>query len=328
MHRLWRVPQGRQNVSFVPNGTCWIKPFDPALKRWAIFRLTQAAHMSSDAVKLVECPRDAWQGLQRQIPTELKVEYLRALIAAGFKHIDAVSFVSPKAVPQMADSEEVLAKLDLPDDVEIIGIVVNEKGAERAIATKRVTTLGYPCSISETFLRRNQNQSIEENLRVLDAIKKRADDAKIDIVVYVSMAFGNPYGDPWSETQIAAAIREILARGIRAISLADTVGIAGPELIKRVVEAAKIDNYELGVHLHSARANAAEKILAAYDTGCRRFDSAIGGLGGCPFAQDALVGNIPTESVIEALGRHGLNFQMDDIERVVALNREIGGRFA
>jgi len=294
--------------------------------------------VSDELVKLIECPRDAWQGLTRQIPTELKVQYLRALVAAGFKHIDAVSFVSPKAVPQMADSEEVLAKLDPADgklsasltarDVEIIGIVVNEKGAERAIATKRVTTLGYPCSISETFLRRNQNQSIAENLRVLDAIKKRADDAKIDIVVYVSMAFGNPYGDPWTETQIAAAIREILARGIRAISLADTVGIAGPELIKRVVEAAKIDNYELGVHLHSARANAAEKILAAYDTGCRRFDSAIGGLGGCPFAQDALVGNIPTDSVIEALGRRGLNFQMDDIERVVALNREIGGRFA
>ena len=294
--------------------------------------------MSDELVKLIECPRDAWQGLTRQIPTELKVQYLRALVAAGFKHIDAVSFVSPKAVPQMADSEEVLAKLDPADgklsasltarDVEIIGIVVNEKGAERAIATKRVTTLGYPCSISETFLRRNQNQSIAENLRVLDAIKKRADDAKIDIVVYVSMAFGNPYGDPWSETQIAAAIREILARGIRAISLADTVGIAGPELIKRVVEAAKIDNYELGVHLHSARANAAEKILAAYDTGCRRFDSAIGGLGGCPFAQDALVGNIPTDSVIEALGRRGLNFPMDDIERVVVLNREIGDRFA
>ena len=210
---------------------------------------------------------------------------------------------------------------------DVIAFDMTPKGLTERVRDL-ITTLGYPRSISETFLRRNQNQSIEENLRVLDAIKKRADDAKIDIVVYVSMAFGNPYGDPWSETQIAAAIREILARGIRAISLADTVGIAGPELIKRVVEAAKIDNYELGEHVHSARANAAEKILAAYDTGCRRFDSAIGGLGGCPFAQDALVGNIPTESVIEALGRHGLNFQMDDIERVVALNREIGGRFA
>src|SRR2546423_2606375 len=177
--------------------------------------------MANQPVKLIECPRDAWQGLPRQIPTELKVQYLRALINAGFKHIDGVSFVSPKAVPQMADSEEVLAKLDLPDDVEIIGIVVNEKGAERAIATKRVSTLGYPCSISETFLRRNQNQSVAENFQVLDAIKKRADEAKIDIVGYISMAFGNPYGDPWSEAQIAAAIREILARGIRAISLAD-----------------------------------------------------------------------------------------------------------
>src|SRR5437763_14399419 len=152
-----------------------------------------------ESVKVIECPRDAWQGLKLQIPTEQKVEYLRSLIAAGFRHIDAVSFVSPKAVPQMADSEQVIEQLGPADGVEIIGIVVNEKGAERAIATRRVSTLGYPCSISETFLRRNQNQSIEENLRVLDAIKKRADDAKIDIVIYVSMAFGNPYGDPWSE---------------------------------------------------------------------------------------------------------------------------------
>src|SRR6266513_1138383 len=153
----------------------------------------------ADSIKLIECPRDAWQGLKRQIPTEIKVEYLRALISAGFKHIDAVSFVSPKAVPQMADSEQVLAKLDIPNGVEIIGIVVNEKGAERAIATKRVTTLGYPCSISPTFLRRNQNQSPEENFETLSAIKRRAENADLDLVAYLSMAFGNPYGDPWSE---------------------------------------------------------------------------------------------------------------------------------
>src|SRR5438874_6635312 len=170
-----------------------------------------------ESVKLIECPRDAWQGLPTQIPTELKAEYLRALIAAGFKHIDAVSFVSPKAVPQMADSEEVLAKLDLPDDVEIIGIVVNEKGAERAIATKRVTTLGYPCSISETFLRRNQNQSIEENFEALNTIKNRADRTDVDLVVYLSMAFGNPYGDPWDEGSVVAATQRIAEIGIRSI---------------------------------------------------------------------------------------------------------------
>jgi hydroxymethylglutaryl-CoA lyase len=160
-----------------------------------------------DSVKIIECPRDAWQGLKHQIPTELKVEYLRALVAAGFRHIDAVSFVSPKAVPQMADSEQVLEQLGPLKDIEIIGIVVNEKGAERAIATGAVSTLGYPCSISETFLRRNQNQSLTENWSVLKRIKERADHAGLAMVAYISMAFGNPYGDPWSEKKVAEAQR-------------------------------------------------------------------------------------------------------------------------
>src|SRR5215468_674296 len=147
----------------------------------------------SNEVKIIECPRDAWQGLKGQIPTDLKVQYLRALIGAGFKHIDAVSFVSPKAVPQMADSEQVLEQLDPPDDVEIIGIVVNQKGAERAIATEAVRTLGFPYSLSPTFLRRNQNQSLEEAIDVLEKIKLQADENALDVVVYVSMAFGNPY---------------------------------------------------------------------------------------------------------------------------------------
>src|SRR5882762_5047638 len=155
-----------------------------------------------ESVKLIECPRDAWQGLPQQIPTERKVEYLRGLVAAGFRHIDAVSFVSPKAVPQMADSEEVLAQLGLLDGVEIIGIIVNEKGAARAVATGKVTTLGYPCSVSETFLRRNQNQSLEENAAELKRIKIQADDAGLATVAYISMAFGNPYGDSWSEKKV------------------------------------------------------------------------------------------------------------------------------
>ena len=264
--------------------------------------------MPNDVLKLIECPRDAWQGLKRQIPTEVKVQYLRALIGAGFKHIDAVSFVSPKAVPQMADSEKVLEQLSPPDDVEIIGIVVNEKGADRAIATGAVTTLGYPYSISETFLRKNQNQSPEENYEVLKTIKKRADAAGLDMVVYISMAFGNPYGDPWDEDRVLQAAGSIAGLGIRSISLADTVGVAAPELISRVIARVMRGHggYDVGVHMHSRRAGAAAKVLAAYDAGCRRFDAAIGGLGGCPFAQDALVGNIPTEVVLEALEQRGM----------------------
>jgi hydroxymethylglutaryl-CoA lyase len=286
--------------------------------------------MSSTAVKLIECPRDAWQGLPRLIPTEIKIRYLNALIEAGFKHIDAVSFVSPKAVPQMADSEDVLKQLHIPDDVEIIGIVVNEKGAERAIATGAVTTLGYPCSISETFLRRNQNQSRAENHDILQAIKRRADEAKIDIVVYVSMAFGNPYGDPWDEDELRKAVAWISELGIRAISLADTVGLATAGLIGRVVTSVMEDSgdTEIGVHMHSTRADAAAKVMAAYEAGCRRFDSAIGGLGGCPFAQDALVGNIPTESVIATLEQRGETFPgFNKIDTVVAMSAEIGSKF-
>jgi hydroxymethylglutaryl-CoA lyase len=285
--------------------------------------------MANQPVKLIECPRDAWQGLPRQIPTTLKVQYLGALISAGFKNIDAVSFVSPKAVPQMADSEQVLEQLDPPNDVEIIGIVVNEKGADRAIATKRVTTLGYPCSISPTFLRRNQNQSPEENFETLSAIKHRADNADLDLVVYLSMAFGNPYGDPWSEGELRAAIARIAELGVRSISLADTVGMADAALIQQVVAAAmKSGNAgEIGVHLHSTPEDAISKILAAYDAGCRRFDSAIGGLGGCPFAQNSLVGNIPTESVIAALKQRGVELPLK-IDNVIPLNAKIGSEFA
>ena len=285
--------------------------------------------MANQSIKLIECPRDAWQGLPRQIPTERKVQYLGALIGAGFKNIDAVSFVSPKAVPQMADSEQVLEQLDPPGDVEIVGIVVNEKGADRAISTKRVTTLGYPCSISPTFLRRNQNQSPEENFKTLNAITRRIDNANLDLVAYVSMAFGNPYGDPSNEDELRTAIARIAGLGIRSISLADTVGLADAKLIHQVVTTVmKSSNAcEIGVHLHSTPEDASGKILAAYDAGCRRFDSAIGGLGGCPFAQNSLVGNIPTESVIAALKRRGVD-QPFKIDHVIPLNAKIGSEFA
>ena len=277
------------------------------------------------AVKLIECPRDAWQGLQGLIPADLKADYLKALISAGFKHIDAVSFVSPKAVPQMADSEQVLKELDPPDDVEIIAIVVNEKGAQRAIDTQAVSTLGFPYSISETFLRKNQKQSPEEALEELEKIQKKADDAGMDVVVYISMAFGNPYGDLWSADEVTEAIALLEVENLRMISLADTVGMAGPQQISDLVGAvmAKYDYLEIGVHLHSRPEQSAKKILAAYNAGCRRFDSALGGLGGCPFAQDALVGNIPTEKVIEVLSQQGA--ELPPLKPLNALLKATGG---
>ncbi len=288
--------------------------------------------MEEQTVKLIECPRDAWQGLPRQIPTERKVRYLRALIEAGFRHLDAASFVSPKAVPQMADSEAVLAQLAPPNDVEIIGIVVNEKGAERAIATGAVRTLGFPCSVSETFLRRNQNQSPEENQAVLQRIRERAHENGLDMVVYISMAFGNSYQDPWSKEQLVEAAAGVAALGVRSISLADTVGIASPELIHEVVAAVVAGigdpGAEIGVHLHSTRADAVAKVLSAYNAGCRRFDAALGGLGGCPFAQDRLVGNIPTEEVIRALDQREVPSPLcGGFEKVAALNAEISRDF-
>src|SRR6201987_2143104 len=262
----------------------------------------------SSPVKLIECPRDAWQGLQGQIPAYIKTDYLKALISVGFKHIDAVSFVSPKAVPQMADSEEVLKDLDPPDDVEIIGIVVNEKGAQRAVATEAVRTLGFPYSISPTFLQNNQRQTLEEAIEELEKIGKVGSDAGLGTVVYISMAFGNPYGDLWNVDEVIEAVGLLESESVRAISLADTVGVATPEQVREVVSAvlARYDYLEIGVHRHSRPEPAVEKILAAYDAGCRRFDAAIGGLGGCPFAQDALVGNIPTEKLLEALAQRGV----------------------
>ena len=287
--------------------------------------------MANDEVKLIECPRDAWQGLPGLIPADLKADYLKALISVGFKHIDAASFVSPTAVPQMADSEDVLKEFDPPDDVEIIGIVVNERGAERAIATQAVSTVGFPYSISETFLRKNQKQSPEEALEELEKIQKKAEDAALDVVVYISMAFGNPYGDLWNPEEVIEAIALMEVDNLRMISLADTVGVASPQQISDLVGAvmAKYDYLEIGVHLHSRPEQAAERICAAYDAGCRRFDSALGGLGGCPFAQDALVGNIATETVIETLSQRGAELpQLKPLDSLLKATAGISARFS
>jgi hydroxymethylglutaryl-CoA lyase len=286
--------------------------------------------MISDEIKIIECPRDAWQGLPKLIPADVKASYLRDLIAAGFRHIDAVSFVSPKAVPQMADSENVLRLLQAPEDIDIIGIVANEKGAERAIATEAVRTLGFPYSISPGFLERNQHQTPEESLDALDAIAELAYKAGVDLAVYLSMAFGNPYGDPWSLEEVIEGCGLLIEMGVEQISLADTIGVADPEQIASVVSAvlAADDRVEFGVHLHARPDQVEEKVLVAYQAGCRRFDMALGGLGGCPFAQDSLVGNIATEQVLVALRNAGAKLpELAPLTDLLARTRQISAEY-
>jgi hydroxymethylglutaryl-CoA lyase len=288
-------------------------------------------------VKLIECPRDAWQGLPEQIPTESKAEYLRELVLAGFRHIDAVSFVSPKHVKQMADSEEVMAKLtaSLPakiDSPEIIGIVVNEKGLERALATPGVKTIGYPYSISAYFRRANANMTRDESRLLVEKLKKETSAADRGLVIYISMAFGNPYDEPWGPEIVADTLEWLKDIHVRTISLADTVGNASPELVGEVFRAATghVAGIELGVHLHGRPENTEEKILAAYEAGCRRFDSALTGLGGCPFAGDNLVGNIATEDVLAALRRAGADPGIDSsrLTKVLEMTNEIRAKYA
>ena len=284
----------------------------------------------SDLVKIIECPRDAWQALPVHMSAEVKADYLRLLVAAGFKHIDAVSFVSAAAVPQMADSEKVLEYLDPPEDVEIIGIVVNAKGAERAIKSGNVQTLGFPYSISPGFLQRNQNQTPEESLDALEQIGTLAYKAGLDVVAYISMAFGNPYGDAWSIDEVVDACDLLVDSGVTQISLADTVGLATPKLVADVVAdvIAVHDVVEIGVHLHARYGGARDLVRAAYGAGCRRFDAAIGGLGGCPFAQDALVGNLPTEMVLEELKVLGAELSpLLPLDSLIAASAEISRKF-
>ena len=288
-------------------------------------------------VKLIECPRDAWQGLPDLIPTEYKAEYLKDLIAAGFKHIDAVSFVSPKHVKQMADSEEVMAKLtaSLPAGVElpeIIGIVVNEKGLERALATPGVTTIGYPYSISAYFRRANANMTRDESRMLVEKLRKETAATNRGLVIYISMAFGNPYDEPWGAEIVAETLEWLKDIRIKTVSLADTVGTASPQLVGDLYRELKdhVAGIELGVHLHSRPENAEEKILAAYEAGCRRFDGALTGLGGCPFAGDNLVGNIATEDVLAALRKAGADPGIDSarLTRVLEMTNEIRAKYA
>jgi hydroxymethylglutaryl-CoA lyase len=292
---------------------------------------------SVDPVKIVECPRDAWQGLPQIIPTQVKASYLRALVEAGFRHIDAVSFVSPQHVRQMADSEAVLEAFfaSLPAGIEapeIIGIVVNEKGMERALAAPGVTTLGYPYSISAYFRRANANMSRAESRALVETLRKSTKSAGRGLVVYVSMAFGNPYGEPWGPEIVEDTLIWLKDIGVRTISLADTVGTATPEAVGKLYGAVRdcVAGIELGVHLHSRPEGIAEKVMAAYNAGCRRFDSALTGLGGCPFAGDELVGNIATEQVVRTLSEHGIDcgLELPALARPIPQATEIRDRYA
>jgi hydroxymethylglutaryl-CoA lyase len=292
--------------------------------------------VATNVVNIIECPRDAWQGLPKNMPAEVKADYLRVLIAAGFKHIDAVSFVSRAAVPQMADSELVMEYLDPPDDVEIIGIVVNAKGAERAVKTGSVQTLGFPYSISAEFLKRNQNQTPEESLEELEKVGTLAYKAGMDVVAYISMAFGNPYGEAWDIDEVVAACDLLADNGVTQISLADTVGLATPKQVADVVSDVMAVHgdpsgrgaIEIGVHLHARPDNAAAKVRAAYEAGCRRFDAAIGGLGGCPFAQDALVGNMATETLLAELKALGAELPpLRPLDGLIAASAEIERKY-
>ncbi|MFZ0520026.1 MAG: hydroxymethylglutaryl-CoA lyase [Candidatus Acidiferrales bacterium] len=279
----------------------------------------------NDAVTIVECPRDAWQGLRQVIPTEEKVQYLSRLISLGFRHIDAASFVSPKHVPQMADSEAVMARLSAVktptgDAPEIIGIVVNAQGLERAIGTPGVTTVGYPYSISAYFRRANANMSRAESRELVEKLQRDTKAAGRKLVVYISMAFGNPYDEPWGPELVEETLVWLKDLGVRTVSLADTVGTASPEEVAALYQAVKgcVAGVDVGVHLHSRPERAAEKILAAYEAGCRRFDGALTGMGGCPFAGDELVGNIPTEAVLTTLASRGVSTGIDTKSLAVA----------
>lgn len=305
-------------------------------------------------VKIIECPRDAWQGLPAFIPTDVKVAYLAALLDAGFRHIDAVSFVAPKYVPQMADSEMVMQALQAQQaarlaEAEIIGIVVNEQGLRRALATPGVTTIGYPYSISERFTRQNANMSQQESRQLLEKMAleiqmlrsapgspsdalAQEDSPRPNLAIYISMAFGNPYGDLWAPEIITDTLEWLQETGLKAVSLADTVGKARPEQVGEVFRAARDSaaGMEVGVHLHSRPEGAAEKVLAAYQAGCRRFDSALTGLGGCPFAGDRLVGNIPTEIVLHTLAGRGVftGIELPALARAVEATEQLRAQYA
>lgn len=265
-------------------------------------------------MKLIECPRDAMQGLHDFIPTDLKAAYINLLLQVGFDTIDFGSFVSAKAIPQLRDTNEVLAKLDLSTTkTKLLAIVANLRGVEEAIKHKSINYLGFPFSISETFQQRNTNSSITESLNTVEEMLNLCDQSNKTAVVYLSMGFGNPYGDEWNVEIVEKWADELVKRGVQILSLADTTGVSTPEKIKTILPPLikKYNQTEIGIHLHSTPYTRLEKIEAAYNAGCVRFDSALKGFGGCPMATDDLTGNMATEDLIEFLQSKGEDLGLD-----------------
>lgn len=258
----------------------------------------------------VECPRDAWQGLARNVPTAAKRRHLTDLLGAGFRRLDMGSFVSPKAVPQMADTEAVLEGLTAPAGGDLLCIIGNERGLDRALAAKGVTSVGYPLSVNDTFQRRNVGMSVHESWPLVARLQERAAGAGLELVVYLSMGFGNPYGEPWEPEVTAAAVTRLRQLGVGRVALADTVGNADAARVCEVLTAVDAPA-DLGLHLHARPGAWAASVDAALEFGVRWFEGALGGIGGCPFAGDDLVGNLPTEAVLAYLAAKGLEVEMD-----------------
>ena len=248
-------------------------------------------------VRWVECPRDAWQSLPVNLPVAAKREYLQALLDAGFRHLDLGSFVSPRAMPQMADTEAVLAGLERPGDADFLCIIGNERGLQRAVDCGRVTSVGYPLSINETFGLRNTGRDLQASWRLVAELQKDAASAGLELVVYLSMGFGNPYGEPWQPEETAAAVARLRDMGIDRIAIADTVGTASAETVSSVLEAT-LEPAALGLHLHARPDGWRELVECGWRAGVRWFEGALSGAGGCPFAGDELVGNLPSERVL------------------------------
>ncbi len=283
---------------------------------------------NNQTLQLIECPRDAMQGWPQMIPAFQKVAYLNALLHVGFHTIDFGSFVSPKAIPQMADTREVLEALDLSASRSgLLAIVANTRGAQDATATETIRSIGFPFSVSETFQRRNTNSTIEHSFVTVREIQEICVKKDRELVIYLSMGFGNPYGDPWSEELVLGWAEKIAALGVRTISLADTVGLAEPEQVATLTGTLinALPEVRIGVHLHAKEENRLAKLEAAFQAGCRRFDGALKGIGGCPMAGDKLVGNMDTEFIIQFLEAQGLETGINKtaLQKAAILSREV-----
>ncbi len=277
--------------------------------------------MENEKVEWIECPRDAMQGLSWFIPTAQKVEYLNALLGVGFDVLDFGSFVSPKAIPQLRDTAEVLSQLTLNDQTKLLAIVANVRGAEDACEFDEISYLGFPFSISETFQQRNTNSSMESSLLAVESIQNLCERHHKELVVYISMAFGNPYGDEWNEEVAVSWTKKIASLGVKTIAMSDTVGLAHPSDVKKIFEAVipSLPKVKIGAHLHANADNWKSKVTAAWESGCRRFDSALKGYGGCPMAEDVLVGNLASENFLQFLNERSVKSNVDTAKFAEAL---------